>query len=105
MAIPIASAADACAARFTEGRLTTQSANPEALIATATDIGYVTPRDAGHARAIVAQIRAAADAVGRAHEPVHVFADLVVFLGTSVEEAADRKARMDELLAEEWHRR
>lgn len=70
---------------------------PYQLIATAADIGYVTPRDAGHARAIVAQIRAAADAVGRAHEPIRVFADLVVFLGTSVEEAADRKARMDEL--------
>ena len=78
---------------------------PYQLIATAADIGFVTPREAGHARAIVAQIRAAADAVGRAQEPNRVFADLVVFLGTSVEEAADRKARMDELLAEEWHRR
>ncbi len=63
------------------------------LIGTATDIGYVTPGDAGHARQIVAEIRAA----GRGPDPVHVVADLVVFLGPSAAAAAGRKARLDEL--------
>ena len=71
-------------------------AAPYQLIAAAADIGYVTPRDAADARAIVAQIRAAADAAGRPPETIRIFGDLVVFLGASVEEAAGRKARMDE---------
>ncbi len=56
------------------------------LIASSADIGFVTPRDAADARLIIASIGA----------PVHVFADLVVFLGSTVDEAAERKARMDE---------
>jgi len=56
------------------------------LIASSADIGFVTPSDASDARSIIASIGA----------PVHVFADLVVFLGATVEEAAERKARMDE---------
>jgi len=56
------------------------------LIASSSDIGFVTPRDAGHAREIVSRI-------GRGH----VFADLVVFLGATTAEAADRAARLDEL--------
>lgn len=63
------------------------------LIGTAADIGFVTPGDASHARQIVAEIRAA----GRAHDPIHIFGDLVVFLGPSVAAAAERKARLDEL--------
>jgi alkanesulfonate monooxygenase SsuD/methylene tetrahydromethanopterin reductase-like flavin-dependent oxidoreductase (luciferase family) len=61
------------------------------LIATSADVGFVTPGDADEARAIVAEIR---DAGG---DRVHVFADLVVFLGATVEEAASRQARLDEL--------
>jgi alkanesulfonate monooxygenase SsuD/methylene tetrahydromethanopterin reductase-like flavin-dependent oxidoreductase (luciferase family) len=56
------------------------------LIASSADVGFVTPRDASHAGEIIASIDA----------PVHVFADLVVFLGSTVDEAAERKARMDE---------
>jgi alkanesulfonate monooxygenase SsuD/methylene tetrahydromethanopterin reductase-like flavin-dependent oxidoreductase (luciferase family) len=63
-----------------------------ALIGSVTDIGFVTPGDAGHAAQIVAGIRA----VGRAHDPI-LLGDLVVFLGPSVAAAADRKARLDEL--------
>jgi alkanesulfonate monooxygenase SsuD/methylene tetrahydromethanopterin reductase-like flavin-dependent oxidoreductase (luciferase family) len=66
---------------------------PYRLIGSAADIGFVTPGDADHARQIVAGIRA----VSRAHDHVHVFADLAVFLGPTVEEAANRKARLDEL--------
>jgi alkanesulfonate monooxygenase SsuD/methylene tetrahydromethanopterin reductase-like flavin-dependent oxidoreductase (luciferase family) len=65
---------------------------PCRLIGQAADVGFVTPRDAENAREIVAEIRA----VSRPGDPVHVFADLVVFLGSTVEEAAERKARLDE---------
>jgi alkanesulfonate monooxygenase SsuD/methylene tetrahydromethanopterin reductase-like flavin-dependent oxidoreductase (luciferase family) len=65
---------------------------PYQLIAKAADVGYVTPRDADHARQIVAEIRAARSA----RDPIHVFGDLVVFLGPSEAAAAGRKARLDE---------
>jgi alkanesulfonate monooxygenase SsuD/methylene tetrahydromethanopterin reductase-like flavin-dependent oxidoreductase (luciferase family) len=55
------------------------------LIAGSADVGFVTPRDADHAREIVAEIGSG-----------HIFGDLVVFLGASVAAASDRKARMDE---------
>jgi alkanesulfonate monooxygenase SsuD/methylene tetrahydromethanopterin reductase-like flavin-dependent oxidoreductase (luciferase family) len=55
------------------------------LIASSADVGFVTPRDADHARDIVTEIGSG-----------HIFGDLVVFLGASVAAASDRKARMDE---------
>jgi alkanesulfonate monooxygenase SsuD/methylene tetrahydromethanopterin reductase-like flavin-dependent oxidoreductase (luciferase family) len=61
------------------------------LIATSADVGFVTPDDAGQARAIAAEIR---DAGGG---QVRLFADLVVFLGATAAEAAGRQARLDEL--------
>jgi alkanesulfonate monooxygenase SsuD/methylene tetrahydromethanopterin reductase-like flavin-dependent oxidoreductase (luciferase family) len=71
---------------------------PYGLIARSADIGYVTPRDAGHAAAIVTEIRDAQQAAGRAGETVHVFGDLVVFLDEpGGETGANRKARLDEL--------
>jgi alkanesulfonate monooxygenase SsuD/methylene tetrahydromethanopterin reductase-like flavin-dependent oxidoreductase (luciferase family) len=71
---------------------------PYRLIARSADMGFVTPRDAGHAAAIVAEIRDAQRAVGRAGETVHVFGDLVVFLDEPEgETAAERKARLDNL--------
>jgi alkanesulfonate monooxygenase SsuD/methylene tetrahydromethanopterin reductase-like flavin-dependent oxidoreductase (luciferase family) len=70
------------------------AAVPYRLIARAADIGFVTPRDAGHAAGIVAEIRAAQDAAGRAGKTLHVFGDLVVFIGPG---AASRKDRLDEL--------
>ena len=60
---------------------------PYQLISGSADVGFVTPRDAEHAREIVTGIG----------PDVHVFADLVVFLGPTVEAAAERKARLDEL--------
>jgi alkanesulfonate monooxygenase SsuD/methylene tetrahydromethanopterin reductase-like flavin-dependent oxidoreductase (luciferase family) len=56
------------------------------LIASAADVGFVTPRDAEHAREIVARIGS-----GR------ILADLVVFLGQTTAEAVQRKERLDEL--------
>ena len=61
------------------------------LIATSADVGFVTPGDADQARAIAAEIRDA----GGGH--VHLFADLVVFLGATAAEAASRQARLDEM--------
>src|ERR1035438_9066460 len=48
---------------------------PFRLVARSADIGYVTPADAGDARAIVAQIRGEQRAAGRAGETVHIFGD------------------------------
>ena len=45
-------------------------------VARSADVGFVTPRDAGDAAAILAEIRAEQAAAGRADDPVHVFADL-----------------------------
>lgn len=55
------------------------------LIGRAADVGFVTPRDAGDARDIVAGIGSG-----------QVLGDLVVFLGATPGEAASRQARMDE---------
>ena len=71
---------------------------PYRLIARSADIGFVTPRDAGHAAAIVAEIRDAQQAAGRPRDTVHVFGDLVVFLDEpGGETGAERKARLDDL--------
>jgi alkanesulfonate monooxygenase SsuD/methylene tetrahydromethanopterin reductase-like flavin-dependent oxidoreductase (luciferase family) len=72
------------------------------LIARSADLGYVTPRDAAHARAIVAEIRAAQYSAGRADDTVHVLGDLVVFLDSTATAAAARKARLDELAGHEY---
>lgn len=73
------------------------AAVPYRLIGRSADVGFVTPRDPANAREIVAQIRAAQQAAGRAGDTVHVFGDLVVFLDpASAAAAADRKARLDE---------
>jgi alkanesulfonate monooxygenase SsuD/methylene tetrahydromethanopterin reductase-like flavin-dependent oxidoreductase (luciferase family) len=70
---------------------------PYRLIARSADVGFVTPRDAGSAAAIVAEIRAEQALAGRADETVHVFGDLVVFLDDSADAARGRRARLDEL--------
>jgi alkanesulfonate monooxygenase SsuD/methylene tetrahydromethanopterin reductase-like flavin-dependent oxidoreductase (luciferase family) len=74
---------------------------PYELIATSADVGYITPRDTGDARAIVAEVRSLQKAAGRAAETVHVFADLVVFLDSDRESGAARKQRLDERAGEE----
>ncbi|MDT9686227.1 LLM class flavin-dependent oxidoreductase [Streptomyces sp. TRM76323] len=70
---------------------------PYQLVGRSADIGYVTPHDTDQARAVVAEIRAAQAAAGRAGEPLHVFGDLVVFLDADPAAAKDRKARLDAL--------
>jgi alkanesulfonate monooxygenase SsuD/methylene tetrahydromethanopterin reductase-like flavin-dependent oxidoreductase (luciferase family) len=78
------------------------AAVPYRLIARCTDVGYVTPRDATHAGEIVRQIRAEQATAGRAHESVHVFGELVVFLNDRPETAAIRKLRLDNLAGSEY---
>ncbi|MFF8948610.1 LLM class flavin-dependent oxidoreductase [Streptomyces sp. NPDC014940] len=75
---------------------------PYRLVARQADVGYVTPHDAGQARAIVAEIRAEQEAAGRAGELLHVFGDLVVFLDDETAAAEDRRARLDALAGEPY---
>ncbi|MFR9787700.1 LLM class flavin-dependent oxidoreductase [Streptomyces sp. MB22_4] len=75
---------------------------PYRLLARQADVGYVTPRDTAHARAIVAEIRAEQEAAGRSGETLHVFGDLVVFLDDSRAEAEARRDRLDTLAGEPY---
>ncbi|MDG9689311.1 FMNH2-dependent monooxygenase [Streptomyces sp. Alain-F2R5] len=75
---------------------------PYRLVARQADVGYVTPHDIGQARAIVAEIRAEQEAAGRAGQPLHVFADLVVFLDDDPGAAAARRERLDALAGEAY---
>jgi alkanesulfonate monooxygenase SsuD/methylene tetrahydromethanopterin reductase-like flavin-dependent oxidoreductase (luciferase family) len=70
---------------------------PYQLVGRCADIGYVTPHDTDQVRTVVAEIRAARAAKGRADEPLHIFGDLVVFLDDDPAAAEDRKARLDGL--------
>ncbi|MEV4559583.1 LLM class flavin-dependent oxidoreductase [Kitasatospora sp. NPDC049285] len=75
---------------------------PYRLAGRSADLAFVTPADAADARAIVAEIRTAQAAAGRAEETVHVFGDLVVFLDPEPGAAADRLARLDERAGEAY---
>ncbi|GAA2586612.1 MULTISPECIES: LLM class flavin-dependent oxidoreductase [Streptomyces] len=75
---------------------------PYRLVARQGDIGYVTPHGAGQARTVVAEIRAEQEAAGRAGQPLHVFADLVVFLDDAPGAAAARRERLDALAGEPY---
>ncbi|MET7289420.1 LLM class flavin-dependent oxidoreductase [Streptomyces sp. NPDC005573] len=70
---------------------------PFRLVARQADVGYVTPQDAAHARAIVAEIRAEQEAAGRAEDPLHIFGDLTVLLDDTAGAARDRRQRLDDL--------
>jgi alkanesulfonate monooxygenase SsuD/methylene tetrahydromethanopterin reductase-like flavin-dependent oxidoreductase (luciferase family) len=71
------------------------------LIGRSADLGFVTPRDAGDAAAILGTVRAEQDAAGRGGEPLPVLGDVVVFLDGSAAAAAERKERLDGLLGHE----
>ena len=75
---------------------------PYELVGRSTDLGFVTPTDAADAARIVGEIRAAQSAAGRSAETVHAFGDVVVFLDSSAEAAAARRARLDEAAGEEF---
>ena len=73
---------------------------PYGLIASSADVGFVTPRDRGHAAEIVTEIRVAQEKAGR--PDVHLFGDLVVFLDDSAAAARARWARLDERAGSEY---
>jgi alkanesulfonate monooxygenase SsuD/methylene tetrahydromethanopterin reductase-like flavin-dependent oxidoreductase (luciferase family) len=72
------------------------------LIGRSADVGFVTPRDQAEAAAIVASVRAAQAAAGRAEERLPVLADLLVYLDGEASAAAARKARLDEAAGREY---
>lgn len=66
------------------------------LLASAADVGFITPRDAASAAAIVDELASLQAAAGRADGPVQLFADLLVFLDDSANTAERRRARLDD---------
>ncbi|MFJ1896089.1 LLM class flavin-dependent oxidoreductase [Streptomyces sp. NPDC088115] len=75
---------------------------PYRLVARSADIGYVTPHEAGEARAVVEEIRTEQAAAGRADETLHIFGDLVVFLDEAPATAAARRERLDDVAGERY---
>ncbi len=75
---------------------------PYELVGRSTDLGFVTPSDTADAARIVAAVRAAQAAAGRAEETVHVFGDLVVFLDDDAATARARRERLDERAGAEY---
>jgi alkanesulfonate monooxygenase SsuD/methylene tetrahydromethanopterin reductase-like flavin-dependent oxidoreductase (luciferase family) len=71
------------------------------LIGRSADLGFVTPRDAADAAAILGEVRGEQDAAGRGGEPLPVFGDVVVFLDASPAAARERRERLDGLLGHE----
>ena len=69
---------------------------PYRFAAASADVVFVTPTDRQHATDIVGVIRDEQQLAGRSDDPVHVFADLVVFLDNARESGTDRKHRLDE---------
>jgi len=69
---------------------------PFRLVGKSADVGFVTPRDAAQAAAILAEIRAAQAEAGRAQQTVHVFGDLLVYLDADPASAAARRDRLDQ---------
>jgi len=72
---------------------------PYEFAARSADVVYVTPHSREEAASIVAEVREAEARVGRTGDPLKIFADLVVFLGSN---ARGRKEILDELDGAEW---
>ncbi|MFE1906723.1 LLM class flavin-dependent oxidoreductase [Streptomyces gardneri] len=83
---PIVSAASAAGADTAYG-----------LIARSTDVGYLGVRDAAGARTAVAEIRQVRESAGLSAQPLHLFADLTVFLDEDARAADARRGRLDAL--------
>jgi alkanesulfonate monooxygenase SsuD/methylene tetrahydromethanopterin reductase-like flavin-dependent oxidoreductase (luciferase family) len=71
------------------------------LIASSTDVGFVTPHDAMQAADIAGEIDALQRAVGRSEDTVRLFGDLVVFLDDEPKTAQARRRRLDDLAGTE----
>src|SRR4051812_33159416 len=75
---------------------------PYQLVGRSADLGFITPRDASDAAAIIGQIRSAQPAAGGVEETVHVFAALVVVLDDDRATARARRDRLDEQAGAEY---
>ncbi|MEU9256470.1 LLM class flavin-dependent oxidoreductase [Streptomyces sp. NPDC048270] len=67
------------------------------LIARSTDVGHLVVRDAEGARTAVERIRRARESAGLCAQPLHLFADLTVYLDEDAQAAGARKERLDAL--------
>jgi alkanesulfonate monooxygenase SsuD/methylene tetrahydromethanopterin reductase-like flavin-dependent oxidoreductase (luciferase family) len=72
------------------------------LIASSTDVGFVTPHDATQAANIAAEVAGLQRAVGRTEDAVHVFGELVVFLDDTPKAARARRHRLDDVAGTEY---
>jgi alkanesulfonate monooxygenase SsuD/methylene tetrahydromethanopterin reductase-like flavin-dependent oxidoreductase (luciferase family) len=70
------------------------------LAGRAADLVFVTPSPSDGTE-VLADVRAAEERVGRAGEPLRVYADVLVFLDIDQESGADRLARLDTLAGRE----
>ncbi|MFF2451190.1 LLM class flavin-dependent oxidoreductase [Isoptericola sp. NPDC058082] len=82
--------------------LLAHAAIPYEAAARAGDVVFVTPADDAGAPAVLADVRAAEERVGRTGEPLRVVADLAVVLDTPGERGADRLARLDDRAGGPW---
>ncbi|WP_328346362.1 LLM class flavin-dependent oxidoreductase [Micromonospora sp. NBC_00421] len=76
---------------------------PYAFAARHADVVFVTPTDAGHAEAVVAEVRAVEETVGRSGPPLRILADLEVLIDDTPALARRRRTRLDELHGAEFH--
>jgi alkanesulfonate monooxygenase SsuD/methylene tetrahydromethanopterin reductase-like flavin-dependent oxidoreductase (luciferase family) len=74
---------------------------PFRLAVRSADVVFVTPKDTGDARRLHDAVRAEQAAAHR-DDPLHVFADVVVFLDAGRTGAADRLARLDEVAGAQY---
>ena len=85
--------------------LVTTLANDSAgyrLAARAADVVFATPHAVEEVHAVEREVRAKQAESGRENETLHVFGDLLVFLDERPGAASIRKARLDELAANEY---
>ncbi|WP_285606714.1 LLM class flavin-dependent oxidoreductase [Actinokineospora globicatena] len=75
---------------------------PYRLAARAADVVYITPADRTESESTLAVVREEQAAAGRESETLHVFGDLVVFLGETAAAAREHKARLDEFAGAEY---
>lgn len=75
----------------------------EMRMSSVVDITCISPRCSDDAVSIVAEIKAALETAGRAGDVVHIFEDLVIFLGENERKAFSRKSRLDSRIGEEYH--
>lgn len=75
---------------------------PYRFAARSADVVFVTPRDAGHAARILTEVKTAERSSERIIPPLHVYADLTVFIDDQPGAAAARRARLDEAAGVEY---